>query len=96
MSEEDKEGLLCIKLPPITCECKAPDTPDGPSVPDLPDVIMEGTLKDKFAMHAMTGLLSGNDVILNPQIIPDLVDAAYNIADQMLAERIDPRGHRRL
>jgi hypothetical protein len=83
----DEEGLLCIKLPPITCEC----TNDGGGTVPNP-----GTLKDFFAAHAITGLLAGNDIMLQPEKIPDLVDAAFNVAERMMVERDDVAGHRDL
>lgn len=70
------ERTICITLPP---EMLPPGTP----------TTGEATLTDQFAMAALTGLLSSNDVILNPSIIPDIIDASYNIADAMMVERAD-------
>lgn len=45
----------------------------------------ENTLRDKFAMAALTGLISNENWINN---IDDTVDDAYVIADAMMEERI--------
>lgn len=46
------------------------------------------TLRDQFAMAALTGLISGASEHAGPELIPIVAKSAYALADAMIAARM--------
>jgi len=80
--EEERECIKLLEMPEPTEQRKTPKLPDHVNDPET--LLDKPTLRDRFAIAAMQGMVTGKD----PNSISANVSAiAYRIADEMMKRR---------